>query len=178
MTIKPLTDETWDDFVSLMKTDAQCKECWCLNHREPSGCPTGAAAQDKMKLLVKQTKVGGLLAYNNKECVGWVSVDPMSDLVGHDCQVSAKSDEWAIHCLFVKDGFRGQGLSSELIQSAIKFAKSNGAKLISAFPIPTEMRSRYPVGEAEFSGRLTTYLKFGFKVVGLPSEFYQRVELE
>jgi hypothetical protein len=45
----------------------------------------------------------------------------------------------------------------------VEFAKSNGAKLISAFPIPEENRNRFPVNEAEFSGRLSTYLKFGFK---------------
>lgn len=178
MTIQPLTAVTWIDFVSLMKSDSQCSECWCLNHREPAGCPTGTLAQEKMKQMTDQNAVGGLLAYKEKQCVGWVAIDPMVKLVGHDCQPSGKLNEWSIHCLFVRDGFRGQGISIELIRAAIQFAKSNGAKIISAFPIPGENRNRFPVNEAEFSGRFSTYSKLGFKPVGEVSEFYQRVELE
>jgi GNAT superfamily N-acetyltransferase len=162
----------------LMQTDAQCSECWCLNHREPAGCVTGIAAQAKMKQLTDNSKVGGLLAYSGTDCVGWLSIDPMTEMVGHDCQSSAKPDEWSIHCIFVKDGFRGLGISSELIRAAIEFAKSKGAMLISAFPIPSENRNRFPVNEAEFSGRFSTFSKMGFKPSGDPSDFYQRMELE
>jgi GNAT superfamily N-acetyltransferase len=136
------------------------------------------AAQEKMKQLTDKNKVGGLLAYSGTDCVGWLSIDPMTEMVGHDCQSSAKPNEWSIHCIFVKDGFRGLGISSVLIRAAIKFAKSKGAMLISAFPIPSENRSRFPVNEAEFSGRFSTYSKMGFKPSGESSDFYQRMELE
>lgn len=88
ISIKNLTENTWEDFVSLMQTDAQCSECWCLNHRESAGCPTGAAAQTKMKQLTAENKVGGLLAYQDQECIGWIAIDPMAELIGHDCQPS------------------------------------------------------------------------------------------
>lgn len=175
--IQQLSSDNWNDFVSLMQTDKQCSECWCLNHREPSECPTGTAAQEKMQKLTTEKRVGGLLAYKDQACVGWIAIDPMSDLVGHDCQSTGKDREWSIHCLFVKDGFRGQGISNLLIQEAIKYAKSNGAKLISAFPIPEANRSRFPVNEAEFSGRFSTFKKLGFVSDGDSSEFYQRMEL-
>ncbi len=176
--ISQLTTKTWDDFVSLMQTDSQCSECWCLNHREPAGCPTGVTAQNKMKMLTSENKVGGLLAYHDNKCVGWIAIDRMSDLAGHDCQATGKDNEWSIHCLFIKDGFRGKGLSKLLITGAIDFAKANGAKLISAFPIPEKNRNRFPVNEAEFSGRFSTYAKLGFQSAGQESEFYQRMELE
>lgn len=176
--IKRLTSDTWTDFVSLMQTEAQCSECWCLNHREPAGCPTGATAQAKMHQLTRDNKVGGLLAYQDQECVGWIAIDPMSELVGHDCQSSGKLNEWSIHCIFVRDGFRGQGISNKLIRAAIDFAKSSGASLISAFPIPAENRKRFPVNEAEFSGRFSTYAKMGFIAIGEETEFYQRMELK
>lgn len=177
MHIEQISAANWNDFVSLMRADAQCSECWCLNHRAPAGCATGAAAQEQMKQLTDQKKVGGLLAYNGAECVGWISIDPMTAMVGHDCQSSAKPDEWAIHCIFVKDGFRGQGISTKLIQASVGFAKENGARLVSAFPIPEQNRSKFPPNEAEFSGRYSTYSKLGFKPAGEESEFYQRMEL-
>lgn len=176
--IQPISSSTWNDFVSLMQTDSQCSDCWCLNHRAPSGCPTGPEAKIEMQLLVQANKVHGLLAYVNQESVGWIAVDPMSELIGHDCQDSGKEQEWSIHCLFIKDGFRGQGISTQLIKAATDYAKTKNAKIISAFPIPSDNRSQFPVGEAEFSGRFSTYVKQGFKSVGEASDFYQRVELE
>lgn len=177
MIIKRLTTDTWNDFAALMRTDSQCSECWCLNHREPAGCATGADAQRKMESLNTQNKVGGMLAYAENECVGWIAIDPMTELHGHDCKASAKDQEWAIHCIFVKDGFRGRGISTLLIKAAIDFARTSGAKCISAFPIPEENRGRFPVNEAEFSGRFSTYAKLGFKPDAMVSEFYQRMEL-
>lgn len=176
--IKELTNDTWRDFVSLMETDTQCSECWCLNHRESQGCATGNAAKEKMQSLTEEGNVKGLLIYQNNECVGWIAIDPISDLVGHDMQSTGKSKEWAIHCMFVRDGYRGKGISTELIQAAIQYAKSKGAELISAFPIPEENRHRFPVNEAEFSGRSSTYQKLGFKSVETTTEFYQRMEFE
>jgi predicted GNAT family acetyltransferase len=175
--IRPISSSSWDDFVSLMQTDSQCSDCWCLNHRAPSGCSTGLEAKKEMQSLVFANKVQGLLAYVNQESVGWIAIEPMSELVGHDCQDSAKEQEWSIHCLFVKDGFRGQGISNYLIKSAIDYAKLHNAKIISAFPIPSENRNRFPPNEAEFSGRFSTYAKKGFLAAGDPSDFYQRVEL-
>lgn len=175
---KILSNDTWSGFVSLMSTDSQCSECWCLNHREPAGCATGLPAQQKMKELLALGRVHGLLAYQNEECIGWIAIDPMSELRGHDCQASGKVDEWSIHGLFVKEGFRGRGISTGLINAAIDYAKAKGAKIISAFPIPLENRDKFPPNEAEFSGRISSYIKAGFKPVSKSSEFYQRVELE
>lgn len=37
---------------------------------------------------------------------------------------------------------------------------------------------KFPDNKAEFSGRFSTYSKFGFKSAGEASEFYQRMELK
>lgn len=177
MKIVPLTAANWSDFAELMSSDDQCSQCWCLNHRERPGCVTGAAARDRMKILTEANRVGGLLAYFGGQCCGWVAIDPMTVLVGHDCQPTAVPGEWSIHCLFVKEAFRGQGVSSQLILAAIDFGRSQGAVVISAFPIPKENRHRFPKHEAEFSGRMSSFVKLGFKAVGQPTDFYQRVEL-
>jgi GNAT superfamily N-acetyltransferase len=141
-------------------------------------CPTGILAKEKMMALTADRSIHGLLAYNENLCVGWIAVDPMTNLVGHDLQSTGKVKEWSIHCLFVRDGFRGQGISTQLIQAAVEFAKANGAKVVSAFPIPHENQTRFPPNEAEFSGRFLTYQKLGFKSVGPASNFYQRMEHE
>jgi GNAT superfamily N-acetyltransferase len=174
---RTLSSDLWADFVSLMESDPQCSECWCLNHRMKSPCPTNKVAKNMMQTMVANNAVHGLLAYRGAECVGWVAVDPMQTLAGHDCQRTNSTGEWSIHCLFVKTGFRGQGISTKLIEAAIRHAQSNGASLVSAFPIPAASRSNYPAHEAEFSGRYSTYFKLGFRPTGGGDSFYQRVEL-
>jgi GNAT superfamily N-acetyltransferase len=131
-----------------------------------------------MKLLAENQRTYGLLAYSGEVCVGWIAVDPVSDLVGHDLQATGKEHEWSIHCIFVREGYRGKGLSTQLIQAAVEYARAKGAKIISAFPIPSENRKRFPENEAEFSGRLSTYQKLGFTSSGPSTDFYQRMELE
>ncbi len=176
--IRQLSSETWHDFSVLMQGDAQCSECWCLNHREPTGCATGLAAKEKMRELTAERRTRGLLAYSGLDCVGWLAVDPMAELVGHDCHSSGQLGEWAIHCVFVKDSFRGKGLATTLIQAGVLFAKEQGASIVSAFPIPEVNRCRFPANVAEFSGRYSTFSKLGFRPEGEASEFYQRMELE
>jgi GNAT superfamily N-acetyltransferase len=136
------------------------------------------AAQDKMKELTATRRADGLLAYEGSACIGWIAIDPMTALAGHDCRTTGKDGEWSIHCLFIKDVHRGKGLSMQLIQAAIEYAKSKNAKLISAFPIPNENRSRFPPNEAEFSGRFSSYQKLGFQPVGQAEEFYKRMEYQ
>lgn len=178
ISLKSLSTETWNDFATLMRTDSQCKECWCLNHRQPPGCPTGDAAQKKMQSLTENNLVHGILAYQGNECIGWIAVDSISELHGHDCQTTGKDDEWSIHCLFVKDGHRGKGVSTHLIHAAMKYSKEQGAQIVSAFPIPSEQRHRFPENAAEFSGRYSTFVKLGFKAAGEGSSFYQRMEFQ
>jgi GNAT superfamily N-acetyltransferase len=173
----PLSLENWRDFASLMSGDAQCNECWCLNHHLPPGCPTGLTAQKKKFELVSQSLATGLLAYSENRCVGWIAIDPLAELTGHDCSAEAEQGQWTIHCIFVKDGFRGLGVSRALIQAAIHFAKQHGAEILTAFPIPQESIGKYPAHEAEFSGRLSTYTKLGFEEGKVLSPFYQRVKL-
>jgi GNAT superfamily N-acetyltransferase len=148
-----------------------------LNHREAAGCPTGIAAKIEMQARTDSGKMNGQLGYIGRDCVGWIAVDPMAELIGHDCLETGKSQEWSIHCIFVKSGFRGQGISTRLIVAAVEYCKSRGAKTISAFPIPEGNRGRFPVNEAEFSGRFSTYSKLGFQSMAGTSDFYQRMEL-
>jgi [ribosomal protein S5]-alanine N-acetyltransferase len=131
-----------------------------------------------MRQLVSEGKVSGLVAYAGTECVGWLSVDPIEVLVGHDRFDANRPDEWSIHCVFLKDGHRGHGYSEQMIKAAIGLARSQGAKKISAFPIPSDNRSKFPADSAEFSGRYSTFLKLGFVPGKYNDEFYQRVELD
>lgn len=180
--IQPLTSKNWNDFEQLFSACAQCKECWCLNHRvSPDAAVTGDEARVKMKELVSKGEVGGLLGYANEKCVAWLSVDPINTQVGHDYVVEGHSkteNTWTIHCVYVAPEQRGQGFSKPLIQAGIDYAKSKGAIDVIVFPIPEETRTKFPEGEAEFSGRYSTFKKMGFKDQQRLNDFYQVMKLE
>lgn len=180
--VNQLTSENWKSFEKLFSACEQCRECWCLNHRiSPSDIVTGDNAKAKMKLMVANAEVGGLLGFVNNECVGWISADPLQTQVGHDYVlengIAGQSGAWAIHCVYIAPAFRGQGLSRLLIEKAIEFAKSKGATSILAFPIPESTRHNFPKDEAEFSGRYSTFQKAGFTHREKMNNFYQVVEL-
>lgn len=182
MNIKPLTSENWHDFEKLFSACEQCRECWCLNHRvRPSEVVTGEQAKAKMKSLLAAGQVGGLLGYVTDQCVAWLSVDALSTQCGHDYVTEGNSftpNTWTIHCVYIAPKCRGLGYSQELIRAGIEFAKSQGAKEVLVFPIPEETRAKFPEGEAEFSGRHSTFKKIGFIDKERLNDFYQVMQLE
>ena len=121
----------------------------------------------------------GLLAFVGKEPAGWCAVDPVKTQVGHDYCLQGKSLEsspaWMIHCLYVAPKYRGVGVSKLLVQAATDLAMSQGTTELLAFPIPEESAGRFPKDVAEFSGRLSTFRKLGFKTKDRLSDFYEVV---
>jgi len=179
--IKELDDTLWNDLVILFKTDSQCSDCWCMNHRlSPEKVVTGETAKKELKLQIEQKMIYGLLAFDKNVCIGWCAVDPVTTQVGHDYVLESKSmsnSSWMIHCLYIHPNYRSKGISKLLISSAVDLAKKNGAKSLLSFPIPEENQNKFPKDEAEFSGRFSTYKKLGFEKKDRLSEFYEVMEL-
>ena len=173
--IERATAENWADLESLFRTSAECEGCWCMNHRcKPEIAPTGNEAREALKSLIADGRAFGLLAYKESQCVGWIKNQP-----GHDFSVEKPefkdAGAWSIHCLYVASNARAQGVSSQLVKAAVDLAKQEGATSVYAFPIPEETRNKFPEHEAEFSGRLSTYLRLGFQTNEKLNDFYQVV---
>lgn len=47
---------------------------------------------------------------------------------------------WSIVCLYVVKGHRGQGITVELIEGAVDWARRNGAEVVEGYPIDSERR--------------------------------------
>lgn len=121
----------------------------------------------------------GLLALVGPEPAGWCAVDPVKTQVGHDYCLQGNSPDvstaWMIHCLYVAPIYRGVGVSRFLVQAATNLAMGEGATELLAFPIPEDSEDKFPKDVAEFSGRLSTFKKFGFETKNKIGEFYQVV---
>jgi GNAT superfamily N-acetyltransferase len=69
---------------------------------------------------------------------------------------------WSIVCFFVDRGVRGQGLSRRMLEAAIDYARSCGARLVEAYPVDKDERSD---SDAMFFGAKSMFHRAGFREV-------------
>ena len=118
--------------------------CWCLSYRIPAkqnvqlrGTERGAL----MKELVGQDPPPGVLAYDGDEVVGWAGVHPRSDTSFARNRKIPHVDDldvWSVWCLRVRPGHRGAGISHQLLEGAVDFARSYGAPAIEGYPVDNQ----------------------------------------
>jgi GNAT superfamily N-acetyltransferase len=192
--IRELNRENWHDLVKLFEQDRLTSQCFCLSHRvTPQNLVIEKEAHDQMKewvcpapklrairadeytTAIDPVKVHGLLLYDLATPVGWISIDPLSALPGHDAHVDARPNEWSIHCVFLLPAYRKKALSQTLIRGALELAKSKGAEIVTAFPCPAGAEAGRPES-LFFGGRMNTFLELGFTPNEKLSDLYHRVE--
>jgi GNAT superfamily N-acetyltransferase len=168
----PLTPDRWDDVAALFGEGGDPKGCWCMYWRLRSNAWTvGGAEESKARLheLVdaELDPAPGLLAYRDGRVAGWVSVAPRDDYdrLVHS-RVRPKLDDvpvWSIVCFVVSRSVRGQGLTGQLLDAAMAYARSHGAPALEAYPVdPGDGRVPAALG---YTGLLSTFLAAGFEVV-------------
>ncbi|MCE1180067.1 N-acetyltransferase family protein [Actinomycetota bacterium] len=184
--IRPANQATWEDLQTLFGERGAAAECQCQRYRLARGESfRGTPVEVRAQRLREQTACGdprspgtsGLVAYRDGSPVGWCAVSPRADLAGlvrNSNQTAWRGrDEdrtdpavWAVTCLFVRPGERGQGVAHELASAAVAFARERGAARLEAYPITVDHADW---GE-EHPGPLSVYLAAGFKVVHTPSK--------
>lgn len=180
ISIEQVTQSNWSSLEELFLASPECSECWCMNHRsDPKNCPTGNKAKDALCSEILAGRAHGLLALADGVPAGWCAVDAIKTQIGHDYYLETEnarsSDAWMIHCLYVDPRQRGKGISRQLVEAASSVAKENGASAVLAFPIPENSAGKFPKDIAEFSGRLSTFIKLGFELCERLNDFYQVV---
>ena len=136
-----------------------------------------------MRRLHEQTGCGhpesattsGLVAYLDREPVGWCAVEPRPEYEGllrvfrvpWDGRDEDKTDAgvWAVTCLFVRAGFRKRGVSRTLARAAVDFAHERGARAIEAYPIVT----KNVIAEELHVGTPSVFAAAGLVEVGRPT---------
>jgi GNAT superfamily N-acetyltransferase len=150
LAIHPLTPDRWADFASLMGPRGGVGGCWCMLWRQSLRDfkrNVGDANRKAMRRLVEKGPPPGLLAYDGKACVGWLSLAPRSAFPRLEgSRVLQPVDErevWSLTCLLIARSHRRRGIGTALLAAAAAFAREQGARLIEGYPIaPRE--GRYP----------------------------------
>lgn len=201
--VRELTRDTWFDLVQLFEQDRMTSQCFCLSHRvKPENLVIEKEAHDQMKEWVcpapklrslkladeadaslasagieAPINVHGLILYEDQNPVGWISIDPLVVLPGHDAHSEARPGEWTIHCIFLLPDYRKKALSQTLIRAAMELARGKGAAMVTAFPCPAEAEAGQPES-LFFGGRMNTFLELGFVTSKRLSDLYHRVEFK
>jgi GNAT superfamily N-acetyltransferase len=170
--VRPATRSRWKDLETLFGPNGAYSGCWCMFFRQTSAefsASAGEPNRRRMKAIVERNEVPGLIAYLDKQPVGWVSVAPRKEFGRVERSPLFKSDEvepgvWSIVCFFVHRSHRGTGVASALVEAAVDHAIKKGARVIEGYPYDPAHKNRWNAAEA-YIGTIDMFKGCGFEVV-------------
>jgi GNAT superfamily N-acetyltransferase len=152
--IVPANEASCDDLQTVFGDRGSAAFCQCQRYKlRPREAFRKFPVEERMHRLRTQTECGnpkskttsGLVAYLDGEPVGWCAVEARSGYEGMrrnqrvpwEGRSEDKADDtvWAVTCVFVRAGFRRQGISYALAAAAVDFARERGARALEAYPI-------------------------------------------
>lgn len=142
--IHPLTPERWSDFEDLFGPHGGRDGCWCMWPRVKGSEFREMAYEGNKKAMKKivADRPPGLVAYDDGEPVGWISVGPREEFgrVNRSVVTKPLDDEpvWSVVCFYIKPGRRSERIASALLRAAIDYAEGEGAKILEGYPIEKE----------------------------------------
>ncbi len=135
-----------------------------------------------MKSIVESGEIPGILSYHKTKAIGWCAIAPRSIYSALSrSRILRPIDErpcWSIACLFIDKSYRNKGVSTELIQTAAEYAKSQGAELVEGYPVEPKSGRVIPPAFA-WTGIPKAFTRAGFKEVvrRSPTRPIMRLEL-
>lgn len=140
--VEPLTPDRWDDLVALFGERGACGGCWCMWWRlraSEFAQRKGSGNRRAFQRIVASGPPPGLLAYVDGQPAGWVAVAPREQFVrlqtSRTLQPIDDRPAWAIPCFFIARPYRGRGLGVQLLEAAVRYARSQGARLVEGYPV-------------------------------------------
>ena len=162
--IRPIVPELWPALEQLFEERGGPKSCWCMVWRdyERHGHMSDKASRKAgMFDRVAQGEKVGLVAFLDEAAIAWCSVAPRETFKKSlDGIGLPECEAWSLTCLFVKRAYRGKGLSSKLIEAAVDYVRSQGGKILDAYPVDPDSPSY------RFCGFKPQYDDKGFDTVG------------
>jgi GNAT superfamily N-acetyltransferase len=172
---QPLTRERWSDFEELFGAHGAYGGCWCmwwrLTRREFDEL-RGEGNRQGMKRIVESGEVPGILSYCEGRPVGWCSVAPRESYGSLERSPVLKrldnTQVWSIVCFFVARSYRGQGIAEALIRGAVEYVRSQGGKVVEAYPTQPRKARLAPV--SSYMGLPAMFERAGFVECARPSK--------
>ncbi len=174
LTGRPLTLDRWREFEELFGENGACGGCWCMwwrITRKQFEQQAGEGNRQAMKAIVASGEVPGILAYHGGFPVGWCSVAPRDRFPSLNRSPVLKpldaAPVWSIVCFYIARGYRGRGMTRQLVKAAVDYARANGATIVEAYP--TLPRGKKLSQASSFMGLPAVFQKAGFVESARPS---------
>jgi len=154
--VVPANEASWEDLQTVFGTRGTAHICQCQRFKlRRLESFASFPAEERARRLREQTNCGdprarttsGLVAYLDREPVGWCAVEPRTAYEGlvrnnrvpWTDREEDRSDEsvWAVTCLFTRAGFRRRGITYALAQAAVDLAQDRGARALEGYPLIT-----------------------------------------
>jgi GNAT superfamily N-acetyltransferase len=139
-----LRPDDWPVVTELFGPRGACGGCWCMHWqverggelwRQMSGEPNRRA----FKKLVETGGVHGVLSLAGDMPVGWCCFGPHDSFPrlarARSLARTRGPDSWCIVCFYVKAGWRGAGVASDLLDAATVACFAAGAAEVEGFPV-------------------------------------------
>lgn len=172
----PLTPERWPHLETLFGERGATGGCWCMwwrLKRSEFDRQKGAGNRQAFKAIVESGhRIPGLLAYKNRQPVGWCSVAPRDEfpVLGRSRILKPVDNTpvWSIVCFFIDKNHRHQGLTVALLQAAIEYVKQQGGNVLEGYPVEPK-KDKMPAVFA-WTGFASAFRQLGFVEVARRSE--------
>ena len=183
--VAPANEARWEDLQTVFGRRGEASRCQCQRYKlPPRESFASVPADDRADRLRRQTGCGhpesdttsGLLAYLDREPVGWCAVEPRTAYAGllrsyrvpWAGRAEDKDDDgvWAVTCFVTRAGSRRRGISRALAHAAVEFARERGARAIEGYPMTTTDA----ILEELHVGTQDVFIDAGFAEVSRPTQ--------
>ncbi|MGN9912570.1 GNAT family N-acetyltransferase [Phytohabitans sp. LJ34] len=182
--IVPANEASWDDITAVFGGSYPGR-CRCQRFKVVGWIWRDSTQEERTEALRTQTRcddpdaaaTSGLVAYVDGEPAGWVAVEPRVAYPRlRTMPVPWKGrqedrddpDVWAVTCFAVRTGYRGRGLTYDLVRAAVDFARERGARALEAYPMTTQPGKVITWGELHVGAR-QVFEEAGFREVSHPT---------
>lgn len=173
ITTEMATTARWDDVQHALTGGGDGASCQCLWPVLTNKDWQQTTTPERTEMFREEIDAGpppGIIAYVDGEAAGWIRIGPRTRQarIPRTRMIAAASTEpfddesvWAVTCFVVRREHRGTGLNAELLQAAVDYARTSGARLIEGYPVDT--RGEKQRSNDLFHGTLGTFLAAGFE---------------
>ena len=175
--LKEMTPRRWEDLEKLFGEKGACGGCWCMWWRIDKGEKwqdvKGAPAKKRLRAMIENGAVRGLIAYDQNEPIGWCTFGKRTDFPrlnrARTLQCEDAGRVACVPCFYVKNRYRRQGVSTVLLKAAVRTLAEEGETVIEGYPVkPTKPGNKNIPGAFVFTGTIPLFEKQGFTLAGSP----------
>jgi GNAT superfamily N-acetyltransferase len=162
----PVTRQRLSDLAAFSETHGKFRYCSCMRWRMGSTSFQRSTKEERVTAfedLVRDGTPIGVLAYERGEPVGWCSVAPRETYEALERYRGLPRIDtfkvWAVVCFFVDRKARRQGITVGMLNAAVQYALSKGARIVEGYPVEPSARLY------TYMGSPRTFLACGFRDV-------------